>query len=75
MRSWRGTLVLQALDEIGRPARLRLGALFTLTARGATPARTTLPLGVLRENVVLRLRYRVAREPALGVIPLRRLIR
>src|ERR1700724_3071137 len=36
---------------------------------------TTSPLGVLRENVVLLLHYRVAREPALGVVPLRRLIR
>src|SRR3984893_3763416 len=49
--------------------------MFALIVRGATPARTTSPLGVLRENVVLLLHYRVAREPALGVVPLRRLIR
>jgi len=36
---------------------------------------TTSPLGVLRENVVLLLRNRVAREPTLGVVPLGRLIR
>src|SRR5271169_5100964 len=33
------------------------------------------PLRVHRKNVVLRLRYRVARCPAFGVVPLRRLIR
>src|SRR6266404_330016 len=32
------------------------------------------PLPVLRENVVAVLRYRVAREPALGVVPLRWLV-
>ena len=32
------------------------------------------PLPVLRENVISRLHYRVAREPALGVVRLRRLV-
>jgi hypothetical protein len=36
---------------------------------------TTSPLGVLRKNIVLLLHYRMACEPALGVVPLRRLIR
>src|SRR3984893_17729236 len=49
--------------------------MFALIVRGATPARTTLPFGVLRKNVVLLLHYRVAREPALGIVPLRRLVR
>src|SRR6478736_2752779 len=30
------------------------------------------PLPVIRENVISRLRSRMAREPALGVVPLRR---
>src|SRR5260370_5319464 len=49
--------------------------MFALIVGRATPANTTSPLGVLRENVVLLLHYRVAREPALGVVPLRRLVR
>src|SRR6266852_4943353 len=49
--------------------------MFALIMRGAAPARTTSPLGVLRENVVLVLHYRVAREPALGVVSLRRSVR
>src|SRR5260370_7567978 len=49
--------------------------MFALIVGRATPANTTSPLWVLRENVVLLLHYRVAREPALGVVPLRRLIR
>src|SRR6266403_686674 len=40
----------------------------------AAPASTTSPLGVLCENVILLLHCRVAREPALGVAPLRRLV-
>jgi hypothetical protein len=32
------------------------------------------PLPVLRENVISCLHYRVAREPALGVVRLRRLV-
>ena len=34
-----------------------------------------LPLPVHREDVILFLRYRMARCPALGIVPLRRLIR
>src|SRR5260221_11951065 len=49
--------------------------MFALIVRGATPAGTSSPLRVLRENVVLLRHYRVAREPALGVVPLRRLVR
>src|SRR5258706_4018550 len=30
------------------------------------------PLPILRKNVISRLRFRVAREPTLGVVPLRR---
>ena len=34
--------------------------------------RTGSPLLVVRKNVISRLRFRVTREPALGVVPLRR---
>ena len=35
---------------------------------------TASPVPVIRENVISCLRHRVAREPALGVVPLRRLV-
>src|ERR1700674_1077278 len=37
-------------------------------------AHTASPVPVIRENVISCLRHRVAREPALGVVPLRRLV-
>jgi hypothetical protein len=40
--------------------------------RRVPAAHTGSPLSVLRKYVISRLRSRVAREPALGVVPLRR---
>ena len=37
-------------------------------------AHTASPVPVIRENVISCLHARVAREPALGVVPLRRLV-
>src|SRR5262245_15080257 len=71
-------LTLGAQRKLGRrwelsssSFRLRLSH---AKAQHALAQQGTSPLRVRREYVVLCLHYRMAREPTLGVVPLRRLV-
>src|SRR5579863_9921826 len=68
---------ISSVLSFGLPARKESrdsGGLFRLLVH-AQPcdAHTASPMSVIREDVISRLHARVAREPALGVVPLRRL--